>query len=151
MFQKIISTTKDAKAMFDPWKGMYVKKIFNIGDFNFYEYPLFICSDQLVYCLFFGDRSISLQGYKTEEFEENIVNGLFQNPQDKSEFCYLHPNCEMIESSISDIQINSMISNERNKPMRINFVFDNQNSLCIRCSDVVPGAMDSWIEYSSIH
>lgn len=142
----IISTAEEAKSYFGKWKGMNIKKIANLGSCNFYEHPLFIYTDQFVYSIFFDYESISIQSYKTEEFESNISNGIFRRTQNGLVFDYINPNYKMIESPVSDIQITSYMSNGTAKPRQIKLVLKKQKTLYIEYSNIIPETMDAWIE-----
>ena len=123
-----------------------ISKIYNLGGPSFYEYPIFVYLDHLVYCLFLDEDSLSIQDYSVTAFEKMLSNGIFKPSENDSDFYYIDRDCIAVESKISNTYVTPTTINGVEKTQRIKFVFENKRSLYIEYSDLVPGTMASWME-----
>lgn len=146
MNEVIVKTADAAQSFFNTWTNNSVFKIYNIGGPNFYEYPLFICLNHLVYRIFLDENSLSLQNYPLTDFESTVKNGIFKPSESNFDFYYIYHDCATIESKISKISIKPIMIDGIKKIRQIKFTFENNRVLYVEYSDLVPGAMDSWLE-----
>ena len=121
-----------------------VEVIYNIGAHQYYEYPLFICTNQHIFRFFFSDNDLSVHIFTTEEFN-NMRNGdIVRYSLESTDFDYINPNEYKPSAKICGVlPIKGCGTTANLKGIELRF--SNGSKLCIKSSDLVPGAMDSWI------
>ena len=126
----------------DPDK-MYVKEVYNLGDNQPYESPLFIYSGYSIIMLYFSDDVLSLNVYDKDFFIRNIRGGIFREEPDSEEFYYVYfPDSKLIGSFIQNINVEE---NGDGTIGKVELVFKDGRHLYIEHSDLVLGTMNSYI------
>ncbi len=126
----------------DPEK-MYVKEIYNAGDAQPCESPLFIYSGYSIVMVYLSDSGLSLNVYDKDFFIRHIRGGIFREEPDSEEFYYIYfPDSKLINSFIRDINVEE---NEDGTIGKISLSFKNGQNLVIRHSDSISGTMCTYI------
>ena len=147
MVKKEFKTAKELREFIekncsDPDK-MYVKEVYNLGDNQPYESPLFIYSGYSIIMLYFSDDVLSLNVYDKDFFIRNIRGGIFREEPDSGEFYYVYfPDSKLIGSFIQNIDVKE---NEDGTVDKVELVFKDGRHLNIEHSGSVSGTMNSYI------
>ena len=147
MAKKEFKTAKELREFIekncsDPDK-MYVKEVYNLGDNQPYESPLFIYSGYSIIMLYFSDDVLSLNVYDKDFFIRNIRGGIFREEPDSEEFYYVYfPDSKLIGSFIQNIDVKE---NEDGTTDKVELVFKDGRNLNIEHSGSVSGTMNSYI------
>ena len=121
-----------------------VEVIYNIGANQYYEYPLFICTNKHIFRIFFSDNSLSLHIYLVEDFANMRQDNMIHYSLDPHDFDYIWPEGYMPNAKISGVVPVKGCGTTANL-IGIELQFTNGRKLCIHSSDLIPGAMDSQI------
>jgi hypothetical protein len=147
MVKKEFKTAKELREFIekncsDPDK-MYVKEVYNLGDNQPYESPLFIYSGYSIIMLYFSDDVLSLNVYDKDFFIRNIRGGIFREEPDSGEFYYVYfPDSKLIGSFIQNIEVNE---NEDGTIGKVELAFKDGRHLHIEHSEYIEGTMNSYI------
>ena len=147
MVKKEFKTAKELREFIekncsDPDK-MYVKEVYNLGDNQPYESPLFIYSGYSIIMLYFSDDVLSLNVYDKDFFIRNIRGGIFREEPDSEEFYYVYfPDSKLIGSFIQNIDVKE---NEDGTVDKVELIFKDGRHLHIEHSGSVSGTMNSYI------
>ena len=126
----------------DPEK-MYVKEVYNLGNNQPEESPLFIYSGYSIIMIYLLNGTLSLNVYDKDFFIRNIRGGIFREDQDSEEFYYVYfPDSKLIGSFIQNIDVKE---NEDGTTDKIELVFKDGRHLYIEHSGSVSGTMNSYI------
>lgn len=118
--------------------------IYNIGDSQYYDHPLFIFTLHHVFRIYFSDSTLSLAVYNTETFLKHIEGDIFRERDNTTDFDYLHPEAYYPNTGICNLISAKGCGVGRNLK-GFDFTFSDGKHLCIRESDLIHGTMDSWI------
>ena len=147
MVKKEFKTAKELREFIekncsDPDK-MYVKEVYNLGDNQPYESPLFIYSGYSIIMLYFSDDVLSLNVYDKDFFIRNIRGGIFREEPDSGEFYYVYfPDSVLINCAVDDIAITE---NEDGTIGKVELAFKDGRHLHIEHSEYIEGTMNSYI------
>ena len=126
----------------DPEK-MYVKEVYNLGNNQPEESPLFIYSGYSIIMIYLLNGTLSLNVYDKDFFIRNIRGGIFREDQDSEEFYYVYfPDSKLIGSFIQNIDVKE---NEDGTTDKIELVFKDGRHRYIEHSGSVSGTMNSYI------
>ena len=119
--------------------------IYNVGCFQYYEYPVFICTKNHVFRFFFSDHELSVHTYAVEDFCNMRKEDIMRYSSDPSDFDYIlpegyKPNAQIC--GVFPVKGCGVTSNLNGLALQ----FSNGSKLCMQSSDLVLGAMDSWVE-----
>ena len=122
---------------------MYVKEVYNLGDNQPYESPLFIYSGYSIIMLYISDDVLSLNVYDKDFFIRRIRGGIFREEPDSEEFYYVYfPDSKLIGSFIQNIDV---MENEDGTVDKVELIFKDGRHLHIEHSGSVNGTMNSYI------
>ncbi len=122
---------------------MYVKEIYNVGDTQPSESPLFIYSGYSIIMVYLSEGTLFLNIYEKDFFIRNIRGGVFREEPDSENFYYVYfPDSRLINSFVEDIKVHE---NENGTINNIDIMFKNGQHLHIGHSDLVSGTMNSYI------
>ena len=121
-----------------------VEVIYNIGAHQYYEYPLFICTNQHIFRFFFSDNDLSVHIYTAEEFNNIRSGDIVRYSLESADFDYINPNGYKPNAKICGVLPVRGCGTTANLK-GIELQFSNGSKLHIESSDLIPGAMDSWI------
>ena len=147
MAKKEFKTAKELREFIekncsDPDK-MYVKEVYNLGDNQPYESPLFIYSGYSIIMLYFSDDVLSLNVYDKDFFIRNIRGGIFREEPDSGEFYYVYfQDSVLINCAVDDIAITE---NEDGTIGKVELAFKDGRHLHIEHSEYIEGTMNSYI------
>ena len=147
MVKKEFKTAKELREFIekncsDPDK-MYVKEVYNLGDTQPYESPLFIYSGYSIIMLYLSDGVLSLNVYDKDFFIRNIRGGIFREEPESGEFYYVYfPDSVLINCAVDDIAITE---NEDGTIKNIDLDFKDGRYLHIERSEYIEGTMNSYI------
>ena len=145
--KKEFKTAKDlrefvAQNCSDPDK-MFVKEVYNLGDTQPEESPLFIYSGYSIIMIYLSDGVLSLNIYDKDFFIRNIRGGIFREEPDSEEFYYVYfPDSKLIGSFIQNIDV---MENEDGTIGKAELAFKDGRHLHIEHSGSVNGTMNSYI------
>ena len=126
----------------DPDK-MYVKEVYNLGDAQPEESPLFIYSGYSIIMICLYKEKLSLNVYDKDFFIRRIRGGIFREEPDSEEFYYVYfPDSKLIGSFIQNINV---VENDDGTIAKIELVFKDGRHLHIVHSASVSGTMNSYI------
>ena len=126
----------------DPEK-MYVKEVYNLGNNQPYESPLFIYSGYSIIMLYLSDGVLSLNVYDKDFFIRNIRGGIFREEPDSEEFYYVYfPDSKLIGSFIQNIDVKE---NEDGTTDKVELIFKDGRHLHIEHSEYIEETMNSYI------
>ena len=141
------TSVKELNAMLCAIKPQFftdVEVIYNIGAHQYYEYPLFVCTNKHIFRIFFSDNSLSLHIYLVEDFDNMRQDNMIHYSLDPHDFDYIWPEGYMPNAKISGVVPVKGCGTTTNLK-GIELQFTNGRKLCIHSSDLIPGAMDSQI------
>ena len=147
MVKKEFKTAKELREFIekncsDPDK-MYVKEVYNLGDNQPYESPLFIYSGYSIIMLYFSDDVLYLNVYDKDFFIRNIRGGIFREEPDSEKFYYVYfPDSVLINCAVDDIAITE---NEDGTIGKVELAFKDGRHLNIEHSGLIDGTMNSYI------
>ena len=122
---------------------MYVKEIYNLGNNQPYESPLFIYSGYSVIMFYLFDGTLSLNVYEKDFFIRHIRGGIFREDPDSEEFYYVYfPDSKLIGSFVQNIDVEE---NEDGTVGKLELIFKDGKHLHIERSASVGGTMNSYI------
>ena len=145
--KKEFKTVKDLREFIaqncsDPDK-MFVKEVYNLGDTQPEESPLFIYSGYSIIMIYLSKGILSLNVYDKDFFIQHIRGGIFREEPDSEEFYYVYfPDSKLIGSFIQNIDVKE---NEEGTTDKIELVFKDGRHLHIEHSGSVSGTMNSYI------
>ncbi len=120
---------------------LYVKEIYNSGDAQPFESPLFIYSGYSIIMVYLSEKTLSLNIYDKDFFIRNIRGGIFREEPDSEKFYYVYfPDSKLINCAVEDINIT-----EEGNINNIDLIFKNGRHLHIEHSVSVKGTMNSYI------
>ena len=126
----------------DPDK-MFVKELYNLGDTQPEESPLFIYSGYSIIMVCLSKEKLSLNVYDKDFFIRRVRGGIFREEPDSEEFYYVYfPDSKLIGSFIQNINVEEKDDGTIGK---IELVFKDGRHLHIEHSDLVLGTMNSYI------
>ena len=142
------TSVKEFDAMLEcinPYICVDITHIYNIGMYHFYEYPLVLFTRQHVFRFYFSDGDLSLTIYSKDAFMKMTDNGIARYSDNPGDFDYLQPETYTPTGKIRNLL---PIMQEGNASVLGGFdlLFADGNRICVRSSDLVCGAMDSWVE-----
>ena len=121
-----------------------VEVIYNTGAHQYYEHPLFICTNKHIFRIFFSDNELSVHIYSIENFNNMRNKDIVRYSSDPSDFDYIWPEGYTPNAKICGVlPIKGCGTTTNLKGLELQF--SNGRKLCIQSSDLIPGAMDSWI------
>ena len=147
MVKKEFKTAKELREFIekncsDPDK-MYVKEVYNLGDNQPYESPLFLYSGYSIIMLYFSDDVLSLNVYDKDFFIRNIRGGIFREEPDSEEFYYVYfPDSKLIGSFIQNIDVKE---NEDGTTDKVELIFKDGRHLHIEHSEYIEETMNFYI------
>ena len=147
MAKKEFKTAKELREFIekncsDPDK-MYVKEVYNLGDTQPAESPLFIYSGYSIIMLYLSKNSLSLKVYDKDFFIRHIRGGIFREEPDSEEFYYVYfPDSKLIGSFIQNIDVEE---NEDGTIGKVELIFKDGRHLHIEHSDLIEETMNSYI------
>ena len=125
------------------FEKMYVKEIYNSGNAQPAESPLFLYSGYSIIMVYLSEKGISLKIYEKDFFIRHIRGGVFREEPDSEEFYYIYfPDSKLINSAVQDINVKE---NEDGTISKIELVFKNGQNLNVEHSDSIRGTMSSYI------
>ena len=145
--KKEFKTVKDLREFIaqncsDPDK-MFVKEVYNLGDTQPEESPLFIYSGYSIIMIYLSDGVLSLNVYDKDFFIQHIRGGIFREEPDSEEFYYVYfPDSKLIGSFIQNIDVKE---NEDGTTDKVELAFKDGRHLHIEHSGSVSGTMNSYI------
>lgn len=126
----------------DPDK-MFVKEVYNLGDNQPYESPLFIYSGYSIIMIYLSEGTLSLNVYDKDSFIRKIRGGIFREELDSEEFYYIYfPDSKLIGSFIQNIDVKE---NEDGTVDKVELIFKDGRHLNIEHSGLIDGTMNSYI------
>ncbi len=145
--KKEFKTVKDLREFVtqncsDPDK-MFVKEVYNLGDTQPEESPLFIYSGYSIIMIYLSNGVLSLNIYDKDFFIQHIRGGIFRGEPDSEEFYYVYfPDSKLIGSFIQNIDVKE---NEDGTTDKVELIFKDGRHLHIERSDLIEGTMNSYI------
>ena len=145
--KKEFKTAKDlrefvAQNCSDPDK-MFVKEVYNLGDTQPEESPLFIYSGYSIIMIYLSGGVLSLNVYDKDFFIQHIRGGIFREEPDSEEFYYVYfPDSKLIGSFIQNIDVKE---NEDGTVDKVELIFKDGRHLNIEHSGLIDGTMNSYI------
>ena len=125
------------------FEKMYVKEIYNIGDTQPFESPLFIYSGYSIIMAYLSEGNLSLNIYDKDFFIRSIRGGVFREEPDSEKFSYVYfPGSKLINSAVQDIEIKET---ENGGIESIDLAFKDGRHLHIERSGLLDGTMNSYI------
>ena len=122
---------------------IYVKEVYNTGENQYPESPLFIYSGYSIIMIYLSETGISLKTYDKDFFIQHIRGGFFREDPDSEEiYSISFPHAKLINSFVEEIDIDE---SEEKTLFRIDLAFKNGQHLCAEPSSSVPGTMTSYI------
>lgn len=122
---------------------MFVKELYNLGDTQPEESPLFIYSGYSIIMVCLSKEKLSLNVYDKDFFIRRVRGGIFREEPDSEEFYYVYfPDSELIGSFVQNINVEEKDDGTIGK---IELVFKDGRHLHIEHSDLVLGTMNSYI------
>ena len=122
---------------------MYVKEIYNVGDTQLSESPLFIYSGYSIIMVYLSEGTLFLNIYEKDFFIRNIRGGVFREEPDSENFYYVYfPDSKLIGSFIQNIDVKE---NEDGTVGKVELIFKDGRRLHIEHSGSVNGTMNSYI------
>ena len=122
-----------------------VDHVYNLGNNQYYEYPLFLVTSQTVFRLYFSDGEFSLQQYPRTEFSAKTEGGIFRESAADCDFDYIHPESYQPNSSIYDV-VPIKRSSTSSVLKGVDILFSDGKRISLRESALVDGGMDSCVE-----
>lgn len=123
---------------------MYVKEIYNMGDAEYDDSPLFLYSGYSVIMAYLSDEGFRLNIYDKDFFIRNIRAGIFREaPDSEKSYCFNFLKSKLINSFVQDIHFQE---NDDGTICSIDLAFKNGQHLHIEHSAIVKGTMCSYIE-----
>jgi hypothetical protein len=145
--KKEFKTAKDfrefiAQNCSDPDK-MFVKEVYNLGDTQPEESPLFIYSGYSIIMIYLSDGVLSLNVYDKDFFIQHIRGGIFREEPDSEEFYYVYfPDSKLIGSFIQNMDVKE---NEDGTIGKVELIFKDGRHLNVEHSDLIEETMNSYI------
>ncbi|MBE6899745.1 MAG: hypothetical protein E7479_03655 [Ruminococcaceae bacterium] len=122
---------------------LYVKEIYNSGDAQPAESPLFLYSGYSVIMAFLSEGALSLNIYDKDFFIRHIRGRIFREEPDSEKFYYVYfSDSALINCAVDDIDISE---NEGGTIKNIDLDFKNGKRLHAEASYSVNGTMNSYI------
>ncbi len=122
---------------------LYVKEIYNSGDAQPEESPLFLYSGYSIIMAFLSEGALSLNIYDKDFFIRHIRGGIFREEPDSEKFYYVYfPDSVLINCAADDIGITE---NNDGTIKNIDLDFKNGKRLHAESSSSVNGTMNSYI------
>ena len=120
---------------------IYVKEVYNLGNAQYSDSPLFIYSGYSIIMVYLYDDKIALSTYDKDFFIQHIRGGIFRENSDSDEFYYFSfPHAKLINSFVQNIEVKE---SEEGSIEEIKLIFKNGQELNIGHSDSVIGTMRS--------
>lgn len=147
IIKKIFENAKDFRDFIEQnragFEKLYVKEIYNSGDAQPEESPLFLYSGYSIIMAFLSEGALSLNIYDKDFFIRHIRGGIFREEPDSENFYYVYfPDSVLIGSAVDDIDITE---NEDGTIKNIDLDFKNGKRLHAESSSSVNGTMNSYI------
>lgn len=125
------------------FEKMYVKEIYNLGDTQPFESPLFIYSGYSIIMAYLSEENLSLNIYDKDFFIRSIRGGVFREEPDSEKFSYVYfPGSKLINSAVQDIEIKET---ENGGIESIDLAFKNGQHLSVKHSGSLKGTMCSFV------
>ncbi len=122
---------------------LYVKEIYNSGDAQPAESPLFLYSGYSIIMVYLSEGVLSLNIYDKDFFIRHIRGGIFREEPDSEKFCYVYfPDSVLINSAVDGIDINE---NADGTIKNIDLDFKNGKRLHAESSSALNETMNSYI------
>lgn len=122
---------------------IYVKEIYNLGDTQPSESPLFIYSGYSIIMAYLSEGTLFLNIYDKDFFIRNIRGGVFREEPDSEKYSYVYfPGSKLINSPVQNIEIQET---ENGKIKSLDLEFKNGRKLHMEHSASVCGTMHSYI------
>ena len=147
MVKKEFKTAKELREFIEKnrteFDKLYVKEIYNSGDAQPAESPLFLYSGYSIIMVYLLEGVLSLNIYDKDFFIRNIRGGIFREEPESGEFYYVYfPDSVLINCAVDDIAITE---NEDGTIKNIDLDFKNGKRLHAEASSSVNGTMNSYI------
>lgn len=121
----------------------YVKEVYNLGNNQYRESPLFLYSGYSVIAAHLEKGVLSLRIYEKDFFIRHIRAGIFREEPESNEIFYFDfTKSKLINSFINDITFSE---NEDGTIEKIELSFKNEKRLLAECSAEAEGTMCSQI------
>lgn len=147
MVKKEFKTAKELREFIEKnrteFDKLYVKEIYNSGDAQPAESPLFLYSGYSIIMVYLLEGVLSLNIYDKDFFIRNIRGGIFREEPESGEFYYVYfPDSVLINCAVDDIAITE---NEDGTIKNIDLDFKDGRYLHIERSEYIEGTMNSYI------
>ena len=120
---------------------LYVKEVYNLGDEQYCDSPLFLYSGYSLISLYLSKGTLSLKVYDKDYFIPRIRSGIFREEPDSDDFYYFDfTKSSLINSFAEEISIKETESESINN---IELIFKNGLHLSVEESKSVSGTMFS--------
>ena len=125
------------------FKDLYVKEVYNLGDFQYPFSPLFIYSGYSVIMAYLSGGVLSLSIYDKDFFIQHIRGGMFREEPDSEEiYRFNFTSSKLINDYVKNIDIEEI---DGGAIGRIELVFKGGKSLHAEHSELTRGTMYSYI------
>lgn len=122
---------------------IYVKEIYNLGDTQPSESPLFIYSGYSIIMAYLSEGTLFLNIYDKDFFIRSIRGGVFREEPDSEKYSYVYfPGSKLINSPVQNIEIQET---ENGRIKSLDLAFINGQHLSVNHSDSLKGTMNSFI------
>lgn len=147
IIKKEFSTAKDFREFIrqnrSDFNDLYVKEIYNTGDAQYYESPLFLYSGYSVIMLYLFDGRVELNVYDKDFFIQHIRGDIFRETPEGEEFYYMYfPNSKIVNDHAKNINI---LEDSNGKIHKIDLTFKSGQHLHVEHSNLVYGTMCSYL------
>ena len=147
MVKKEFKTAKELREFIEKnrteFDKLYVKEIYNSGDAQPAESPLFLYSGYSIIMVYLLEGVLSLNIYDKDFFIRNIRGGIFREEPDSEEFYYVYfPDSKLIGSFIQNIDVKE---NEDGTVDKVELIFKDGRRLHIEHSEYIEETMNSYI------
>lgn len=145
--KKIFNTAKAFRDFIEQnstdFKDLYIKEIYNIGNAEYRESPLFLYSGYSVIMIFLSNGVLSMNIYDKDFFIQHIRAGIFREYPDSEElYHFSFTNSRLINDYVQSINI---VENSGGTIDKTELVFKNGKNLYIIQSELVEEAMCSYV------
>ena len=122
---------------------IYVKEVYNLGERQYSESPLFLYSGYSVIMAHLSESGLSLKTFEKDFFIQHIRGGIFREEADSDEFYYFSfPKAKLINSFVKSIKVRE---SEDGTIDGLDIIFKNSQKLHVEHSDSNPGTMRSYL------
>ena len=128
-----------------PYLFTDIECIYNLSGSQFYEYPMFIFTEDNVFLLYYSGKELLIDIYPKDIFLNHVEKNRFIYPDNPAEFDYLYPEKLCPEASIvymRPVRGCGTVCNLKG----FDFCLSDGRYIYVRESDLVEGTMDSWVK-----